>query len=330
MSLAVVLYRGAGPILLKSSDGTGTIASCEVDNDVTALCVSPDASKVYYSQKRSIFTWHVVDDSIDRVATMDSDPESLRLNNTGDRLLVKTSQKLSLVSLADAKIAWAASVASTIQDCPSFTQNGDRVVGSAKGKAGQRHHYGYGYGYGYQRNRDQEPLDDDIIILESTTGAEMLRIQDDSGAVTAVASSPVSSLAAVAKRRTVLLWDVDSGKTGFDAATTEPLCSDTVVHTLQFSANGQQLLSCRWDDGSVIMWDTASKAQLRSFKIAIGGEITRFAWSPDERHIAFGKLSSGKCSSVCIVDTETNSVHCELRGVEAKAFAYSVPQVILL
>jgi len=113
------------------------------------------------------------------------------------------------------------------------------------------------------------------------------------GIVTSIALAPSDKLLAVGSYAGVFVYRTDTSTELWSAATT------TIVNDLAWSAN-QTVLAAGLQDGSVILWDGKTGAQLDRLS-ENNDNITAVAWSPDGNRLA----SSSGSGRVSIWDRQT-------------------------
>lgn len=98
---------------------------------------------------------------------------------------------------------------------------------------------------------------------------------------------------------TLRIWDLDDVRD----ARTYGVCRGHVgpVYDVAFAPCGQSFASAGWQDCTIRLWDSASRRVTRLL-VEEGGQITRLAFSPDGRHLAFASRN------VCIVDVESGEI----------------------
>jgi WD40 repeat protein len=120
----------------------------------------------------------------------------------------------------------------------------------------------------------------ELVVVNLSTGAFLGRIQASGHAIDV--SPDEKYLAYAGYDRVIRLWDMQQQK---EAAVLEP----ALIGKITFSPDGKLLANCD-DEGSIVLWDVATRRKLRA--ISHGHPVTAIAFSPDCKLLASGGLSN--------------------------------------
>jgi WD40 repeat protein len=324
MSLLVALNHQAGPIILKSTDGKDVIASCDVNELGTAMCLSPDATQVAYVSGSAICIWLVTEDRVHVVTTFVNEITShLLFNKAGDHLLTTkrhgSQSKLELLTLRGEKI-WSAPVDMKQLEAICFTHSGDRIICTAQQ---------------YRQNRSawlssyEKDPNDNIVVLAAASGEILERIAGGKGQINCLAASPLTNTIGVGRMGAIILWDADTGGSGFGIAQPFKLSQD-LVWALAFSSNAQKLMCYFAGSKTVKVWDVSVGTELHSISLGIGGNLVTLTWSSSDNLLAYGEIKESNCWSVHVFDVAANMHLREIRGAHPLMLVYSEPHATLL
>ena len=122
---------------------------------------------------------------------------------------------------------------------------------------------------------------DKLRLLDVASGKPVLRLEKESGLLSAALSPDAKTLATGGQDKGVRLWDVASGR-----MLRKMEGHTNWVYALRFSPDGKTLASCAGND--LVLWDVARGEKVREVPDGAG----RLAFSPDGKTIATGFYNS--------------------------------------
>ncbi len=121
--------------------------------------------------------------------------------------------------------------------------------------------------------------DNEIKILDATTGSEMMTLRGHDGPIDSIAFSPDSKyIISGGMDNMIKVWDVASGR---ELRTLRG--HEGFVTSVAFTSDGMQIVSGSWD-GTIKLWDVASRRE-QTRLLGHEGVVASIAFSPDGKRI---------------------------------------------
>jgi WD40 repeat protein/serine/threonine protein kinase len=172
----------------------------------------------------------------------------------------------------------------------SWSPNGKRLV-----SAGAEHGPGFVQVWNVAARGGAAALDDPVTLTDHARGTFP----------TVASWSPDGTRIASTDAEAIQIWDAATGKE------LRTLKGHVLVRSLAWSPNGKRLASAE-GDGTVILWDPATREQTRRLKLdeRSSDPVNSVAWSPDGTRLAAACISG----VVVIWDTTTGQSTCSFKG----------------